>query len=84
MIYKINYKIKMLSFNLKNNFRRIVKTKVNSLAYGAIENQIPKVFMSRFSTLRELEVLQTKVDKQSQEFQVSNFDSISIYKNILN
>lgn len=72
----------MLSFNLKNNFRRIVKTKINSLAYGALENQVPKVFMSRFSTLRELEVLQTKVDRQSQEFQVSNFYIISIYKNI--
>jgi hypothetical protein len=52
----------MLSLNLKNNFRRLAKTQVAKL---------PKVLTSRFSTLRDLEVLQTKVDKQSQEFQVS-------------
>ena len=61
----------MLTFNLKNNLKRTIKTSLTNISKFKIIT--PRV---KFFTLNDLEILQTKVDKQSQQFQVR-----LIYKN---
>jgi hypothetical protein len=55
----------MLAFNLKNNLRtfRVKNT-------GNLNNLIKNFPKFKFSTLQDLEIIHTKIDKNSQSFQV--------------
>ena len=67
----------MLAFNLKNNLKKTINTNINNIA--KFKMITPRV---KFSTLNDLEILQTKVDKQSQQFQVRLKNKVNTYYRI--
>ena len=68
----------MLAFNLKNNLKKTINTNINNIA--KFKMITPRV---KFSTLNDLEILQTKVDRQSQQFQVRLKNKVNTYYRII-